>query len=47
MVAQTNSNSWTTYAKLAILPYFDDPASEEFYETSTYASGYVTEIYNN
>ena len=44
--AQTNFNSLTRYAQVKVIPYFDNN-NDNWYETSTYSFGYVSEIYNN
>lgn len=45
--SQTNYNSLTSFARGKVIPNFDVFVEDNWYETSTYAYNYVTEIYNN
>ena len=46
IAVQTNMNSLTSFARGRIIPNFDN-TTDNWYETSTYAYNYCTEIYNN
>lgn len=46
IIANTNKNSLSNYAKAKIIPHFED-STDNWYETDTYSYNYVNEIYNS
>lgn len=44
--AQTNYNAMTAFSKVKVIPAFET-STDNWYETTTFANNYITEIYNN